>query len=111
MKRVLVWGPPLAILALAMAAACSKAAEGAATAAGASCDLKAAGASAAEAKLAGCAAKWLDANVAINQLQSMGTHNSYKQAISEIEMAQIRDRRAETALTLDYSHRPLAEQL
>jgi hypothetical protein len=50
------------------------------------CDLKAASASAAEAALAGCDAKWIDANVAINQLQSMGTHNSYKEQI-RIEMA------------------------
>jgi hypothetical protein len=111
MKRLLVWGPAFAILAIAMAAACSKAAEGAATTADAACDLNAASASAAEAKLAGCGAKWLDENVAINQLQSMGTHNSYKQAIPDSEMALIRERSPDAAITLDYSHRTLAEQL
>lgn len=112
MKSVLVWGPPLVILVVAMASACSKSAEGAAaTTAEAACDLRAASASAAEAKLAGCGVKWIDENVAINQLQSMGTHNSYKEAIPDIEMAQIRDRNANAALTLDYSHRPIAEQL
>jgi hypothetical protein len=115
MKRALVWGPALAILVAAMAASCSKAAEGAATTAEAAaipaCDLKAASASAAEAKLAGCGVKWVDANVAINQLQSMGTHNSYKVAIPDAEMAIIKERNENAAITLDYSHRPLAEQL
>jgi hypothetical protein len=111
MKRLLVWGPALAILAIAMATACSKAAEGAATTADAACDLKAVSASAAEVKLAGCGAKWLDENVALNQLQSMGTHNSYKQAIPDPEMALIRERNPDAAITLDYSHRTLAEQL
>ena len=111
MKRVLVWGPPLAILAIAMLTACSKAAGDAAVEAAATCDLKATSASAAETKLAGCGAKWIDENVAINQLQSMGTHNSYKQAIPDSEMTLIRERNAEAAITLDYSHRTLAEQL
>ncbi|HEX5008668.1 MAG TPA: phosphatidylinositol-specific phospholipase C1-like protein [Hyphomonadaceae bacterium] len=111
MKRVLVWSPPLAILVLAMATACSKAAEGAATSADSGCDLKAASASAAETKLAGCGVKWVDANVAINQLQSMGTHNSYKVAIPDVEMALIRERNPNAAITLDYSHRPISEQL
>jgi hypothetical protein len=109
--RVLVWAPPLAILALAMATGCTKAAEGAATTAEASCDLKAVSASAAEAEFAGCGVKWVDANVAINQLQSMGTHNSYKVAIPDAEMALIRERNPDAAITLDYSHRPIADQL
>jgi hypothetical protein len=112
MKHVLVWGPAFAILAIALASACSKAAEGAATtAAAASCDSKAASASAAETGLAGCGVKWIDANVAVNQLQSIGTHNSYKQAIPDVEMALIKERNPDAAITLDYSHRPLAEQL
>jgi hypothetical protein len=115
MKRALVWGPSLAILVIAMAAACSKAAEGASTTADAAavvtCDPKAASASAAEAKLAGCGVKWLDENVAINQLQSIGSHNSYKVAIPDAEMAIIKERNEKAAISLDYSHRPLAEQL
>src|SRR5687767_9485066 len=106
MKRALVWGPSLAILVIAMAAACSKAAEGASTtadaAAVATCDLKAASASAAETKLAGCGVKWLDENVAINQLQSIGSHNSYKVAIPDAEMAVIKERNEKAAISLDY---------
>lgn len=107
MKRLIVWGPVFAILACATA--CSKAME-AATAAP-SCDLKTESASAAEAKLAGCGAKWIDANVAINQLQSVGTHNSYKQQIPADEMALITERNPDLGVTLDYSHEPLAAQL
>src|SRR5262245_11714446 len=98
MKRVLVWAPPLAILALALAAACSKAAEGAAVEAAATCDLKAASASAAETKLAGCDVKWIDENVAVNQLQSIGSHNSYKVAIPDAEMAIIKERNENAAI-------------
>lgn len=49
--------------------------------------------------------------VAMNQLQYLGTHNSYKGAIREdlfeVLLAFIPD----VAPTLDYSHRPLTEQL
>ncbi len=109
MKRLIVWGPAFAILAFAFAAACSKAMETATAAL--SCDLKTESASAAEAKLAGCGAKWIDANVAINQLQSVGTHNSYKQQIPADEMALITERNPDLGITLDYSHEPLAAQL
>jgi hypothetical protein len=106
MKHPIVWLPAFAILAPALAFACSEPRKTAAT-----CDLKAASASAAETPLAGCGVKWIDANVAINQLQSMGTHNSYKEAIPDVEMALIRERNPDGAITLDYSHRSLAEQL
>lgn len=76
-----------------------------------SCDLNASSASAAENARQGCGRQWIDANVAINQLQSMGTHNSYKQQIPDLEMALIRERSPDAALTLDYYHRPLWEQL
>jgi hypothetical protein len=111
MKRVLVWGPPLVFLVLAMATACSKSADGAAATADVACDLKAASASAAEAKLAGCGVKWIDANVAINQLQAFGTHNSYKIKIPDNELAIIGERNANAAVTLDYWHEELAVQL
>ena len=52
-----------------------------------------------------------EAHDRINQLQSMGTHNSYKQAIPDVEMAIIKERNPNAAITLDYSHRPVAEQL
>ncbi len=111
MKHMLIWGPPLAILAIAMMTACSKAAEVAATTVDAACDLKATSASAAEAKLAGCGVKWIDANVSINQLQAFGTHNSYKIKIPDNELAIIGERNANAAITLDYSHEELAAQL
>ena len=100
-----------AAAAVLVVSACTKApavASGGAVTLAASCDLTAASASAAG---AGCGAKWIDANVRINQLQSIGTHNSYKQAIPEIEMALIRERNPDAAITLDYAHRPLAQQL
>ncbi|MBI1360328.1 MAG: hypothetical protein GC155_08600 [Alphaproteobacteria bacterium] len=75
------------------------------------CDLKAESASAAEAIQAGCAVKWIDANVRINQLQSVGTHNSYKVKIPDNEMALIREKNARAAETLDYSHEDLSVQL
>ncbi len=106
MKRLLVWLPAMAALVFAAAAACSKSPETAAT-----CDLKAASASLAETALAGCGAKWIDANVAMNQLQTVGTHNSYKIAIPDAEMAIIRERNPDAAITLDYSHETLAAQL
>ncbi len=110
MKRVAVWVPAIAILALAVAfaASCSPAETAKPVA---ECDLKAASASAAETALAGCGLKWIDANVAINQLQSFGTHNSYKEAIPDVEMALIKERNPDAAITLDYSHRSFAEQL
>lgn len=109
MKRLVVWLPSLAILALAMANGCSKGPDEGLSAA-ANCD-KAVSASAAETALAGCGAKWIDANVPINQLQAFGTHNSYKVAIPDNELAIIKERNANAGVTLDYSHRPLAEQL
>ena len=107
MKRFAIWPPALAVLALAVASACSEPASKAAV----TCNLSAPSASAAETGLAGCGGKWIDANVAINQLQSMGTQNSYKEAIPEVEMALIKQRSADAAMTLDYWHRPFAEQL
>ena len=59
----------------------------------------------------GCATTWIDANVAINQLQSFGTHNSYKEKIPDVEMALINERLPKVGPTLDYEHRSLAEQL
>jgi hypothetical protein len=102
MKRIVF------VAVAALAASCSpKPAEPAAAAA---CETLAS-ASAAEQATAGCGARWMDANVRIDQLQAMGTHNSYKQAIPAEIMALIVSRNAAVAETLDYSHRPLAEEL
>jgi hypothetical protein len=53
----------------------------------------------------------LSDNLRLNQIQAIGTHNSYKLKIADPLMALIKERNAQTALTLDYSHRPIAEQL
>lgn len=102
-NRLFVWLPAFAILAIALAvASCSQLTPASA------CNLAAPSASASG---AGCAEQWIDANVAINQLQSFGTHNSYKEKIAPAEMALIAERLPKVAPTLDYEHRSLAEQL
>lgn len=58
----------------------------------------------------GCARVWMDRSLRMNDIASVGTHNSYKLAIPEAELA------AMTAVNpgaagLDYAHRPLVEQL
>ena len=58
-----------------------------------------------------CAREWMDENLHVNDLLSVGTHNSYKLAIPDAEMAQLRARSSRGAIVLDYSHRPLAEEL
>lgn len=57
-----------------------------------------------------CARAWMDRSLRMNDIAVVGTHNSYKLAIPEAELA------AMTAVNpaargLDYSHRPLVEQL
>jgi len=58
-----------------------------------------------------CAREWMDENLHINDLLSIGTHNSYKSAIPDAEMAQLRTRSSKAATVLDYSHRPLNQEL
>src|SRR5688572_32416546 len=58
-----------------------------------------------------CARTWMDENLRANDLLSIGTHNSYKGAISDTEMAQLRARSARAATVLDYSHPDLTTQL
>jgi hypothetical protein len=72
------------------------------------CDLHAANAPAAG---PGCAQAWMDRNLAMNDILTVGTHNSYKQAISPPIMALLRARAPKVAQTLDYSHGPLDAQL
>jgi membrane-associated phospholipid phosphatase len=66
-----------------------------------------------DAKTAGpdCAHAWMDANLRLNDLMTVGTHNSYKAAIPPAEMAVIAHTSAKAAAGLDYSHPPLAQQL
>ncbi|MEO0882501.1 MAG: phosphatidylinositol-specific phospholipase C1-like protein [Pseudomonadota bacterium] len=47
----------------------------------------------------------------MNELQSIGSHNSYKLAIPEIELGVIRRQEPELASALDYSHISLTAQL
>jgi len=47
----------------------------------------------------------------MNQIQTEGSHNSYKMAIAPLEMANVRAANPKAADTLDYSHAPLTDQL
>lgn len=76
----------------------------AAAALAASCDLEA------PSGQGGCTRAAVD-RLRINDLQAVGTHNSYKQAISPAQMKLLRGADAKQADSLDYAHRPLPEQL
>ncbi|MDX2275246.1 MAG: phosphatidylinositol-specific phospholipase C1-like protein [Hyphomonadaceae bacterium] len=52
-----------------------------------------------------------DAGVAMNDIQAVGSHNSYKLPIPPAEMALLSLAEPELAQTLDYGHAPLTEQL
>jgi len=57
-----------------------------------------------------CARAWMDQSLRMNDIAVVGTHNSYKLAIPKAELdAMIAANPA--ARGLDYSHRPLTEQL
>lgn len=58
-----------------------------------------------------CSQEWMDGHLRMNQLQLIGTHNSYKLALPDDELAAHRAVDAEGADSIDYAHRPLAEQL
>jgi hypothetical protein len=79
-----------------------------ALAADTSCDLKASDARAAG---PGCARAWMDANLRLNDLMTIGTHNSYKQAITPRLFALIKAASPKGAAGLDYHHPPLDAQL
>ena len=74
----------------------------------AACDL-----AAPDAKAAGpdCARAWMDKNLHLNDIVTVGTHNSYKSAIPDAIMGLIRFGSKKAARELDYSHLPLAQQL
>jgi hypothetical protein len=57
-----------------------------------------------------CAEAWMDRRLGMNDLTAVGTHNSYKLAIPDAEL-QAMIAVNPGAVALDYSHRPLAEQL
>ncbi len=74
----------------------------------AACDLAAPDARAAGAD---CARAWMDKNLHLNDILTVGTHNSYKAAIPDAIMGLIRFGSKKAAIGLDYSHLPLAQQL
>jgi hypothetical protein len=59
----------------------------------------------------GCARAWMDRNLRLNDILTIGTHNSYKQAISEPIMALVRGAAPKAWTALDYHHPPLVDQL
>jgi hypothetical protein len=58
-----------------------------------------------------CARAWIDHNLHLNDIQTIGTHNSYKQRMPADEFAAHRAHDARGADGRDYGHRPLNEQL
>jgi hypothetical protein len=75
---------------------------------GGNCNLQAANAAQAG---QGCARSWMDANLHVNDIVTVGTHNSYKEAISPKIFALVQMMAPQIAPTLDYSHIPLDAQL
>jgi hypothetical protein len=59
----------------------------------------------------GCRRAVIDRTVKMNQMQVLGTHNSYKRAIAPAEMALLKTTSPKSGVGLDYAHPPLAEQL
>ena len=58
-----------------------------------------------------CARAWMDKNLHLNDIVTVGTHNSYKEAIPPKIMALIRMGARKSAEGLDYAHIPLTDQL
>jgi hypothetical protein len=58
-----------------------------------------------------CASAWIDRNLHLNDVLTIGTHNSYKLRMPADELAAHHALDASGADSLDYGHRPLAEQL
>jgi hypothetical protein len=61
--------------------------------------------------LAGCSTTSPTAGVRLNQIQVIGTHNSYHQRANDSLMKLIAQSNPQAARDLDYGHRPLLEQL
>lgn len=59
----------------------------------------------------GCAQRWMDANLRVNDLMTVGTHNSYKRAIPPADYRVIAALDPKAAQELDYAHKSLAAQL
>ena len=76
--------------------------------AAAQCDLSAADAADAG---TGCQRDWMDRNLKLNDLITIGTHNSYKLELPDAVLAAIKTVAPDRADEIDYGHRPLSEQL
>jgi hypothetical protein len=74
----------------------------------ADCNLQALNAAAAG---PGCARAWMDENLRLDDILTVGTHNSYKAAIPDKIMSLVRMGAGSEARGLDYSHVPLTDQL
>jgi hypothetical protein len=59
----------------------------------------------------GCAKRWMDANLAMNDILTIGVHNSYHEVALPPVMALIRAAAPKQWQGLDYDHEPLAAQL
>ncbi|WP_336966517.1 Ca2+-dependent phosphoinositide-specific phospholipase C [Sphingobium aquiterrae] len=59
----------------------------------------------------GCAEAWMDRNLRVNDLFTVGTHNSYKQAIPPADHAIIAARSPEGGQALDYAHKAITAEL
>jgi hypothetical protein len=59
----------------------------------------------------GCARAWMDRNLRLNDLMTVGTHNSYKQAITPKLFAMISKAAPKAAPSIDYHHPALTAQL
>ena len=59
----------------------------------------------------GCQRAVIDRTVRMDQIQALGTHNSYKRAIAPAEMTMLRASSPKSAGGLDYAHPSLTEQL
>jgi len=59
----------------------------------------------------GCAERWMDTNLRVNDLLTVGTHNSYKRAIPPADYRLIAGADPKAAQELDYAHKSLAAQL
>jgi hypothetical protein len=59
----------------------------------------------------GCARAWIDANLKMNDVQVLGTHNSYKDWIAPEEFAIFMATAPKAAPPLEYAHEPIPAQL
>ncbi len=59
----------------------------------------------------GCAGRWMDSHLRLNDLYTVGTHNSYKQAIPPADYRVIAAANAKGAKALDYTHKSIIAEL